>query len=51
MDLRSSRESGESHADRLVALEHLDVREIGNQLVALKHQLLDSVLDDSTWDG
>ena len=51
MDLRSSGECWDSHADCLVALEHLDVREIRDQLVALKHQLLDGVLDDSAWDG
>lgn len=51
MDFGPAGECREAHADGFLALEHADVREIGNNLPAPDQKLLDGVLDNPGWDG
>lgn len=51
MDVRAAGKCRESHADGFMALEHANVREIGNYLPAPDQKLLDGVLHNPGWDG
>jgi len=51
MDFRSTGECRDSHANGFLALEHLDLRGIADQLVVLEHQLLNGVPYNPGWNG